>query len=132
VHQTASLTNCNVFWTLLHGLSPTPGSIIEDCHIYCILSCTGWTFRSRSCMSLFRWSTDVSRTRGRSLCRTTACQSLKLTVVNNCNLPLVISFYWSHNIVSEHSAVGLLLWLARRSGTYWQMNCTLALVIRLN
>ena len=36
------------------------------------------------------------------------------------------------NIVSEHSAVGLLLWLARRSGTHWQMNCELTLVIGLN
>jgi len=38
----------------------------------------------------------------------------------------------SHDIVSEHSAVGLLLWLARRSGTHWQMNCELTLVIGLN
>ena len=60
------------------------------------------------------------------------CQSLKLPVVSNCDLPLVISFYWSHDIVSEHSAVGLLLWLARRSGTQWQMNCKLTLVIGLN
>ena len=60
------------------------------------------------------------------------CQSLKLPVVSNCDLPLVISFYWSHDIVSEHSAVGLLLWLARRSGTHWQMNCELTLVIGLN
>ena len=37
-----------------------------------------------------------------------------------------------HDIVSEHSAVGLLLWLARRSGTHWQMNCELTLVIGLN
>ena len=73
---------------------------------------------------LLWWSIDVSRTRHLSICRTTACQSLKL--------PLVISFYWSHDIVSEHSAVGLLLWLARRSGTHWQMNCELTLVIGLN
>ena len=38
----------------------------------------------------------------------------------------------SHDIVSAHSAVGLLLWLARRSGTHWQMNCELTLVIGLN
>ena len=59
-----------------------------------------------------------------------------LTSVSNCDLPLVISFsfsfYWSHDIVSEHSAIGLLLWLARRSGTHWQMNCELTLVIGLN
>ena len=36
--------------------------------------------------------------------------------------------YWSNDIVSEHSAVGLLLWPARRSGTHWQMNCELTLV----
>ena len=45
------------------------------------------------CISLLRWSTNVSRTRRRSICRTTACQSLKLPVVSNCDLPLVISFY---------------------------------------
>ena len=121
-----------MFWTLLHGLSLAPASMIKDCHIYCILSCTGWTSRSGSCISLLRWSTDVSRTRRRSICRTTACQSLKLPVVITCDLPLVISFYWSHNIVSEHSIIGLLLWLARRSGTHWQMNCELTLVIGLN
>ena len=38
----------------------------------------------------------------------------------------------SHDILSEHSTVGLLLWLARRSGTHWQMNCELTLVIGLN
>jgi len=107
-------------------------NMIKDCHIYCILSCTGWTSRSGSCISLLWWSTDVSRTRRRSICWTTACQSLKLPVVSNCNLPLVISFYWSHDIVSEHSAIGLLLWLARCSGTHWQMNCKLTLVIGLN
>jgi len=102
-------------------------------HLYCILSCTGWTSRSGSCISLlWTWSTDVSRTRRRSICRTTVCQSLKLPVVSNCDLPLVISFYWSHDIVSDHSAVGLLLWLAWRSGTHWQMNCELTLVIGLN
>ena len=53
------------------------------------------------------------------ICQTTVCQSLKLPVVSNCDLPLVISF-------------GLLLWLARRSGTHWQMNCELTLVIGLN
>jgi len=37
----------------------------------------------------------------------------------------IISFYWSRDVVSAHSAVGLLLWLARRSGTHWQMNCEL-------
>ena len=132
MHQRASLTNCNVFWTLLHGSSLAPGSMIKDCHIYCILSCTGWTSRSGSCIRLLWWFTDVSRTRRRSICRTTACQSLKLPVVSNCDLPLVISFYWSHDIVSEHSAIGLLLWLARRSGTHWQMNCELTLVIGLN
>jgi len=47
-------------------------------------------------------------------------------------LPLVISFYWSHDIVSEHSVIELLLWLARRSGTHWHMNCELTLVIGLN
>jgi len=108
------------------------GIMIEDCHIYCILSCTGWTSRSGSCISLLWWSTDVSRTRRCSICQTTVCQSLKLPVVSNCDLPLVISFYWSHDIVSEHSAIGLLLWLARRSGTHWQMNCELTLVIGLN
>ena len=36
------------------------------------------------------------------------------------------------DIVSEHSVIGLLLWLARRSGTHWQMNCELTLVIGLN
>ena len=76
-------------------------------------------------ISLLWWYTDVSRTRRRSICRTTVCQSLKLPVVNNCDLPLVVRFYWFHDIVSEHSAVGLLLWLARRSGTHWQMNCEL-------
>jgi len=55
-----------------------PGSMIKDCHIYCILSCTGWMFRSGSCISLLWSSTDVSRTRRRSICRTTVCQSLKL------------------------------------------------------
>ena len=100
-------------------------------HLYCLLSCTGWTSRSGSCISLLWWSTDVSRTMRRCICRTTACQSLKLPV-SNCDLPLVISFYWFHDIVSEHSAVGLLLWLARRSGTHWQMNCELTLVIGLN
>ena len=109
-----------------------PGSMIKDCHIYCILSCTGWMFRSGSCISLLWSSTDVSRTRRRSICRTTVCQSLKLPVVSNSDLPLVISLYWSHDIVSEYSAVGLLLWLARRSGTHWQMNCELTLVIGLN
>jgi len=93
---------------------------------------TGWTSRSGSCISLLWWSTDASRTRHRNICRTTVCQSLKLPVVSNCDLPLVISFYWSHNIVSEHSAVGLLLWLARRSGTHWQINCELTLIIGLN
>ena len=78
------------------------------------------------------WSTDVSRTRRRRTCRTTVCQSLKLPDVSICDLPLVVSFYWSHDIVSEHSAVGLLLWLARHSGTHWQMNCELTLVIGLN
>ena len=107
-------------------------SMIKDCHIYCILSCTGWTSWSGYCISLLWWSTDVSRTRRRSVCRTTVCQSLKLPVVSNCDLPLVISFYLSHDIVSEHSAVGLLQWLARRSGTHWQMNCELTLVIGLN
>ena len=97
-HLRASLTNCNVFWTLLHGLSLAPGSMIEDCHIYCILSCTGWTSRRGPCISLLWWSTD---------------------------LHLVICFYWSHDIISEHSAIGLFLWLARRSGTHWQMNCEL-------
>jgi len=29
----------------------------------------------------------------RNICRTTVCQSLKLPVVSNCDLPLVISFY---------------------------------------
>ena len=100
--------------------------------IYCILSYTGWTSRSGSCTSLLWWSTDVSRTRRRSICRTTACQSLKLPVVSNCDLPLVISFHWSHDIISEHLAVGLFLWLARRSGTHWQMNCELTLLIVLN
>ena len=52
------------------------------------------------------------------ICQTTVCQSLKLPVVSNCDLPLVISFR-------------LLLWLARRSGTHWQMNCELTLVIGL-
>jgi len=50
----------------------------------------------------------------------------------SADLPLVISFYWSHDIASEHSAVGLLLWLARRFRTHWQMNCELTLVILLN
>jgi len=89
------------------------------------------TSRSGSCTSLLWWSTDVSRTKCRSICRT-VCQSLKLPGVSNCGLPIIISFYWSHDIVSEHSAVGLLLWLARRSGTHWQMNCELTLVIGLN
>jgi len=92
----------------------------------------GWTFRSGSCINLLWWSTDVSSTRRRSISRTTVCQSLKLPVVSNCDLPLVISFYWSHDIVSEHSAVGLLLWLARRAGTHRQMTCELALEIGLN
>ena len=35
----------------------------------------------------------VSRTRRRSICRTTVSQSLKLPIVSNCDLPLVISFY---------------------------------------
>jgi len=109
-----------------------PPMITYRLHIYCILSCTGWTSRSGSCISLLWWSTDVSRTRRRSICRASVCQSMKLPVVSNCDLPLVISFYWSHDIVSEHSAVGLLLWLARRSGTHWQMNCELTLVIGLN
>jgi len=111
-----------------------PGSMTKDCHIYCILSCTGWTSGSGlvHCISLLWWSTDVSRTRRRSICLTTVCQSLKLPVVSNCDLPLVISFYWSHDVDSEHSAVGLLLWLARRSETHWQMNCELTLVIGLN
>jgi len=34
--------------------------------------------------------------------------------------------------VSAHSAVGVLLWLARRSGTHWQMNCEITPVIGLN
>ena len=45
------------------------GIMIEDCHIYCILSCTGWTSWSGSCTSLLWWSTDVSRTRRRSTCQ---------------------------------------------------------------
>ena len=36
----------------LHGLSLAPASMIEDCHIYCILSCTGWTSWSGSRISL--------------------------------------------------------------------------------
>ena len=133
--------NCNVFWTLLHGLSLAPGSMIKDCHIYCILSCTGsgWTSRSGSCISLLWWSTDVSRTRRRSICRTTACQSDSLwsEVASRQQLrsasrhQLLIYIYWSHDIVSEHSAIGLLLWMARRSGTHWQMNCELTIVIGL-
>ena len=86
-------------------------------HLYCILSCTGWTSRSGSCISLLWWSTDVSRTRRRSICRTTVCQSLKLPVVSNCDLPLVISLYWSHDIVSEHSAIDRAFALA--GPTFW-------------
>jgi len=127
-HRRASLTNCNVFWTPLHGLSLAPGSMIEDCHIYCVVSCTGWTSRSGSCTSTLWWSTDVSSTWRRSTCRSTARRSLKLPVSSVCDLPLVISFYWSHDVVSAHSAVGL----ARRSGTHWQMNCELTLMIGLN
>ena len=125
--------NCNVFWTLLHGLSLAPGSMIENCNIYCILSCTGWTSRSGSCISLLWWSTDVSRTRRRSICRTILSASLWSCQSSATAICLSSSASIDPTISSQNiSVVGLLLWLARRSGTHWQMNCELTLVIGLN
>ena len=42
----------------------------------------------------------------------------------------IMLYYWDTD--SERSVIGFLLWLARRSGTHWQMNCELTLVIGLN
>jgi len=69
-------------------------------------------------------------TRHRSIRRTTVCQSLKLPVVSNCDLPLVI-----HQLLLipryRLRTFGRRAVAGPNSGTHWQMNCVLTLVIGL-
>jgi len=58
---------------------------------------TGWSFHRRGCYWAGTRFTVAQRHRRRG------------PVVSIYDLPLVVSFYWSNDIASEHSAVGLWL-----------------------
>jgi len=58
------------------------------------------------------------------------CYSISVDSI--CDPPLVTSFYLSRDVASAHSAVRLSPLLVRRSGTHWQTNCELTLVIGSN
>jgi len=107
--------------------SHTLASTIVACRVYFMTSYTGSTFLNELSRSSLSWSAGVWRTKLQSTWATTALRSLPSAADINDQLT---SISWLYRDVGRlHSAVGLSLLLARRSGTHCRPNFVVCLTV---
>jgi len=95
---------------------PVTTTSTRVCNGYCTPSCTGLTYLSESCMSSVSSFLAASMVNFHSIWLTTVYRSPMWHHGSTFIQP--VDVYWSYCVtISACMAAGLLLWLARRSGT---------------
>ena len=98
---------------------PVPTSSTGVCRGCCTPSCTGWTYLSESHTSLESSCSAASTVELHSIWSITVYRSPMWHHGSTFVQP--VDVFWSYRVtISACTAAGLLLWLARRSGTLSQ------------